>query len=478
LFQFFAIFLIFLDITSFCIAIYLLVTGENSSLFYLFISISLIFTPLVILFFHLRKKNKNVFDNIQIKKDKLINENKSQLKNIYKINNIANYFNTVQSLFPAFKFNLSQTITNEKEFDLSFKKVEVINLISGYINNNPFLIFNTKQRYIGMKTYTASITLQSGINSRNSTPSFNTLTASVRKTFIDYRISPVFALIDTKTIAEKLNFSMPGSTRGLLNMENREFDKKFPSSRNDEVLYRFLFTPLCQEEMVKLIKSGYVSALSYKKTGSINFISSSVLNENLINDYIPPYLFHFDYEFIKESFINDYFSFFRSIYFKLAPFLTIPAYQKFNKIEEKKDLSISFSELGTILHSIKYQGFKNKKADANADMCHLVNSYDDDVVSFDTLTHYSVSGTEYVHVHGHNIAVPYVEMFPLTSSNTINCFRTTNSKIINKYEFCKHGYNKTFILIGKFKDIVFFKLKDEKAKISNDKVEDIVLNIE
>jgi hypothetical protein len=64
-------------------------------------------------------------------------------------------------------------------------------------------------------------------------------------------------------------------------MENPEFDKLFPCERDDEVQFRTLFSPLAQEEMVKLIK--VKSNYNFYKTKSLNVVSSDTFNDINMN---------------------------------------------------------------------------------------------------------------------------------------------------------------------------------------------------
>ncbi|GHU47084.1 hypothetical protein FACS1894218_0760 [Bacilli bacterium] len=59
-------------------------------------------------------------------------------------------------------------------------------------------------------------------------------------------------------------------------MENPEFDKLFPCKRDDEVQFRTLFSPLAQEEMVKLLK--VKDDYNFYKDKSLNVISSGTFN--------------------------------------------------------------------------------------------------------------------------------------------------------------------------------------------------------
>jgi hypothetical protein len=117
-------------------------------------------------------------------------------------------------------------------------------------------------------------------------------------------------------------------------MENKEFDALFPCERNDEQQFRTLFTPLAQEEMVKLqkVKNDY----SFIKINELNEIYSDSFNSNesFINtDNIKQY---YDYEKVRSDFLNFGDTYFKAIYFMFAPILTIPLYQQHKNFDVNK----------------------------------------------------------------------------------------------------------------------------------------------
>jgi hypothetical protein len=110
-------------------------------------------------------------------------------------------------------------------------------------------------------------------------------------------------------------------------MDNPEFDRYFPCQRNNEVQFRTLFSPLAQEEMIKLMK--FKSDYHFTKHQTLNTIASPSFDQ--INfDVVQPLLRDtFDYADIKNGFINNNKQFFKDIYFMFAPILTIPLYQQY-----------------------------------------------------------------------------------------------------------------------------------------------------
>jgi hypothetical protein len=136
-------------------------------------------------------------------------------------------------------------------------------------------------------------------------------------------------------VAEELNFSGGKSARLLIDkkkdkhkqfaMENDEFNDLFPTVRNSEQHYRVLFTPLAQEEMVKLLK--HRNDYAFAKDGKLNIVHSNSFNQISMNAD-PSCYFHNDFEVIKNTFINFNIDYLYNLYFSLAPILTIPLYQQ------------------------------------------------------------------------------------------------------------------------------------------------------
>jgi hypothetical protein len=110
-------------------------------------------------------------------------------------------------------------------------------------------------------------------------------------------------------------------------MDNPEFDKLFPCNRDNETQFRTLFSPLAQEEMIKLMKVKNDYAFNKHKT--LNIISSPSFEQIDMNYNFDRYLPLFDYEVIKEDFYTFNKNFFSDIYFMFAPILTIPLYQQY-----------------------------------------------------------------------------------------------------------------------------------------------------
>jgi hypothetical protein len=136
-------------------------------------------------------------------------------------------------------------------------------------------------------------------------------------------------------------------------MENNEFDKLFPTTRNSEQQYRTLFTPLAQEEMVKLLKhrDDYV----FEKQGKLNTVYSKTFNE-ISMSADPKHYYHNDFDTIKNNFIKFNIDYFYNLYFALAPILTIPLFQQMEgkkiTVPPKQNEKFSYFEHESIANNI------------------------------------------------------------------------------------------------------------------------------
>ena len=125
-----------------------------------------------------------------------------------------------------------------------------------------------------------------------------------------------------QNLTDESNFTM---------MSNREFEVLFNSTdRNDEVEYRLLFTPLAQQQMVQLLndtKAGYGDDFHYRKDKRITTITPRHLAQ-LAFSTEPVMLQEYSWKRVRRTLLDQYTEFFRSIYFSLAPLLTIPLYNE------------------------------------------------------------------------------------------------------------------------------------------------------
>lgn len=241
------------------------------------------------------------------------------------------------------------------------RKRSVIYSHSGLINGNPFVICRTRKMEMGQKTYYGHKTIHWTTTERGSDGKYHTvhhsetLTASVTAPYPEYYEKT--RLIYGNTAAPDLIFlrkqsgmanktgslsyklkrrALRNKARDLDNndfamMTNEDFEIAFnTSNRNNNQQFALLFTPLAQESMLNLLKDqsvGYGDDFDFAKNQMINTITSGHMQEiNL--DLNPQQYKNFDFEKAQADFYSINASYFRAIYFCLAPLLCVPMYQQ------------------------------------------------------------------------------------------------------------------------------------------------------
>lgn len=237
---------------------------------------------------------------------------------------------------------------------------------SGVLNGNPFVVSRSLHHWMGTKTYENSIEISWTEEVRDQNGRLQTITkwetlhASVTMPFPEYAWQTVVTY--GNEAAPDLSFSRSPSNLsklegGFINdwrisqavkqlesksrdlehgggftvMSNREFDALFAATdRDHEVQFRLLFTPLAQQEMLKLLRDktdGYGDDFGFTKRGMVNFVTPEHMAGTDISG--DPAKFH-RYELAEaRTYFNAYHNdLFRSLFFGMAPILTIPLYQQ------------------------------------------------------------------------------------------------------------------------------------------------------
>lgn len=235
-----------------------------------------------------------------------------------------------------------------------------VNVQSGNINGNPFMICRRLVHTMGHKTYTGSITVMvsktrtvNGRTQRYMAP--EVLTATVTKPFPEY--SHTTELIYGNQAAPELTFTRRknrfSNREGSLSykltewrlkrkaakmsqdfalMTNEEFEVLFTTDdRNSNQQYALLFTPVAQANMIDLIRdndsTGYGDDFDFYKQGRINTVISEHM-QGCDLSWSPERLRTFDYDKAHDLFVGTLVNDFKGLYFALAPLLCIPLYQQ------------------------------------------------------------------------------------------------------------------------------------------------------
>ena len=340
---------------------------------------------------------------------------------------------------------------------------------SGSINDNPFVFADTWNMTMGTKTYWGSIIItweervtytdsEGRTRSRMETRT-QTLTASVEKPCPEYfgkklLIFGCGAAPDLtfsrapEDLAASDGFFQRMKLKSAINclieksndmstpftiMSNHEFDAVFGAlDRSDEKDFRLLFTPLAQQEMLKLLRDtlhGFGENFIFLKKKMINFLYPGFMQDFDIS--AKPSLFHhYDLEVAEKIFRNYSNDFFRRWYFAFAPLLAIPLYQQHEAPGDifQKDVLYYASnwEYETIANYFSRNTFKHPSCITD---CILKTSprHKKDGTTELAVTSYGFGGVtrvDYIPVFGgdgcfHDVPVEWIEYYPLTHTTSV-----------------------------------------------------------
>ncbi len=241
----------------------------------------------------------------------------------------------------------------------------VTDTISGSFYGYPFLYKRELSYYLGTKTYNGSLIIRWTTTKRDArgvmktVEHTQTLRASVQKpypyfsteTLLYYaheeapnlHFSRIHTNVDNKS-EEQVERQIRVGTRKLEKLAaksakndgnftivgNTEFEVLFNAvNRDDEIAFRYLFTPMAQENMVKLMRSneGYGDDFDFIKDGKINVIRSMHAQYSPL--YLPASTYKsYDAALVEKTFKKINYEFFKSLFFDFAPLMLIPAYQQ------------------------------------------------------------------------------------------------------------------------------------------------------
>ena len=381
---------------------------------------------------------------------------------------------------------------------------------SGTVNGNPWIMAEMRLQSWGTQTYYGSITISwkervSYVDSQGKTQTrwetrYETLTASVEKPKPFY--NTVKFLVYGNEAAPELVFSRePNSladagtgffgrrklkgaidalekkSRDMSNtfiiMDNREFDACFNAvDRDNEQQFRLLFTPLAQQEMLKLLRDreqGFGDDFSFRKKRLINLLFSTHLSRTDFSGN-PAKLMHYEFAEIKKTFLAFSNDFFRSLYFTFAPLFCIPLYQQhrnfpdiYNGIIDRGEPS-SY-EFESLANSMDEDHFRPPQAITDCILKTSVNDRVDSEVDL-TVTAHAFRGEEridHVSKYGgdgrwHSVPVHWTEYLPVTRSAGMTVCEAETS---DSQEFLRQSQNEkwqeVFSRWNAVPDSVFFR---------------------
>jgi hypothetical protein len=308
-------------------------------------------------------------------------------------------FITFDSFFTT---NRLRDLTENYGLSPSFNDGRSIQSIqSGSFKGNPFVIARYKEHWMGTRSYHGSLVIYWTESVRDAQGNWvniqksQTLTASVVKPYPEYQVRS--SIIYGHEIAPNLSFTrapsnLSGLEDGFMNnwrkdhaikkvekkarkdiksgkgeltvMSNKEFEALFNATdRDHEVEFRLLFTPLAQQEMVKLLNDktvGFGDNFLFNKQGKINFVEPNHLS-NVEFDGNPQLFKTLELAEARKLFNDFHNKYFKSLYFSFAPLWTIPMYRENRTIPRSSDhaLDASFWEHEVMANLIGQQNFRH-----------------------------------------------------------------------------------------------------------------------
>lgn len=338
----------------------------------------------------------------------------------------------------------------------------VVSVQSGSILGNPFMFEKVHFTWMGTQVYTGSITISWTTYTRDSNGHSvaqhhtQVLTASVTKPKPFYGLDT--QLVYGNDAAPDLSFSRKPSNLDLAKiserklkkivkkadkklekkarkdtsftkMGNSEFEALFNATdRDNETQFRLLFTPMSQQNMIALLKAKpYGDDFSFIKMGPINIVRSGH-SQGFDYHSAPGIFMNFDYEKMEQHFKEFCLQYFESMYFDLAPILSIPIYQQ-NKAKEyiyKTDEGVTNYEIESLVNNYGASHFAHP---ATATECILKcgqwsNKNGLTTAMINCLSYKTISHVTMVPVYGgdghmHDVPVTWYEYIPLSQITPI-----------------------------------------------------------
>ena len=366
----------------------------------------------------------------------------------------------------------------------------VISCQSGTINGNPWVLAENLKQYWGTKTYTGSISIsweekESYTDSNGKTcyrwvTRHQTLTASVEKPKPFYRTEKY--LVYGNEAAPELNFSRePNSLSSLGHgffarrklrsaiyalekksrdlddpftiMDNREFEACFNAvDRDNELQFRVLFSPLAQQEMLKLLRDhdqGFGDDFIFVKQKMVNFLHSDHLSEFDFSGS-PERFMKYDFAEIKKIFLDYSNDFFRNFYFSMAPLLCIPLYQEYRNYQDIYNGIIdsgeaSFFEYESFANAMETDLFEPSDAITPSILKTRTSGRENTAAQLSVSAHAfrGEERTDHVSVYGgdgkiHSVPVHWIEYLPVTKETPMAVCETGTS---DRQEFEQQSRN-------------------------------------
>ena len=422
------------------------------------------------------QKRRLTLQSLLSKEESLLNEARAQMAPLNALFdwNIPNkLINRTTSLIKMDDcFNVQTYEYLAKSFGLTDQigeNASTCYVLSGSVVGNPFLVRRDFKCRMLPKVYNGSLTIHwtehtiDGKGRPTTIHRSETLSASVTKPAPDYTYET--KLIFGSEVAPDLSFDrVPSGVKGMsareiekkirrdnkkmnrmekegvesgsltsfTKIDNFEFESLFGAwNRDNEVQYRLLFTPLAQTNMEALIRNQvpYGDDFSYTKEKKLNYVSSVHGNAQDLsanpNNYIS-----YDYEEARQKFLSYNEGFFASLFFDLAPILSIPLYQQHKPKEVLYHTTFSRNytnfEAECMANAFDERVFKPDLANTPSILKSTFVQKDGNIdhVSIQANAYRTIPRTDYVSVLGgdmrtHAVPVPWDEYIPVSKNTTM-----------------------------------------------------------
>lgn len=366
-------------------------------------------------------------------------------------------------------------------WDNSDEDSSTLDLQSGSILGNPFVVFKDLRKSMIMQRYEGTLIIHYYVGSgKNRTMVTQTLRAHVDKP------KPVYSketyLVYGNEAANHLSFSRSPSS--INSMDEKEIDKYVRKherdlqkmaekamkkggtytplgnpefelffgglDRDNEVEYRLLFTPLAQKSMLQVLKSkvGYGDDFRFIKDKGLNVITSAHSQGTTL--FVDVEAFKgFDFEKIEEFFITYNDNYFKALFFDFAPLLSIPLYQQLKAHEYiyKNNVPSNFNcfEHEVVANKFDLGMFKPENAKTDVILKTFFNKKngESDIVNVVSHSFDTINRTELVPVFGgdgrtHVVPVKWVEYIPVEGSGE---FTVSDLGVDDEIKFKSLGQN-------------------------------------
>lgn len=370
---------------------------------------------------------------------------------------LDNYYDIKKSSYMSQYFGLK---------DYPEANTSILEILSGDINRNPFIVQRTIEHEMGSKIYTGELLVtwteyyyDSEGNCHESRKS-EVLRASVTKPFPEYntytytyychescpdlsfsRVPQVSAGASDNKLErqikrgeQKLNKQAQKALKKGENFtvsNNTEFEVLFgANNRDNEVQFRMMFTPVAQRNMTALIKNKapYGDDFYFTKSGELNEIAS-YHGQNWDFNTVPSQFMSHDVKESRKVFNHFNNAFFEDMYFELAPLLSIPIYQdepsrSYEEIEA--DLNFAIKQASAIANAIGSNILEPEGSATNSILdverigkyggCDVIKVVANAYAAYervDYVSRYCKDGNYY------NVAVPWYEYLPISRESLI-----------------------------------------------------------